>query len=35
MYAFWEDDIEQEELEYTGELKAKLDKGYSHYKKWW
>lgn len=32
MYALLEDDIEQEALEYTGELKAKLDNGYIYYK---
>lgn len=32
MYALFEDDIEQEILEYTDELKAKLDKSYEYYK---
>jgi hypothetical protein len=32
MYALFEDDIEQEGVEYTDELKATLDKGYAHYK---
>ena len=32
MYALFEDDIEQEKLEYTGELKAKLNNGCAYYK---
>lgn len=32
MYALLEDDIEQEKLEYIGEFKAKLNKGYAYYK---
>jgi hypothetical protein len=32
MYALFEDDIEQEMLEYTGALKEKLDAGQAYYK---
>jgi putative addiction module component (TIGR02574 family) len=32
MYALFEDDIEQEGLEYTDELKTELDKRYADYK---
>ena len=32
VYALLEDDIEQEELEYTDEFKAELDKRYAYYK---
>ncbi len=32
MYALFEDDIEQEEIEYSGEFKAELDKRYAYYK---
>ena len=32
VYALLEDDIEQEEMEYTGEFKAELDKRYAYYK---
>ena len=32
MYALLEDDIEQEEFEYSDELKAELDKRYAYYK---
>jgi hypothetical protein len=31
MYALFQDDIEQGEMEYTDELKAKLDATYTHY----
>ena len=32
VYALLEDDIEQEELEYTDEFKAELNKRYAYYK---
>ncbi len=32
MYALLENDIQQEELEYTDEFKAELDKRYAYYK---
>ena len=32
VYALLENDIEQEELEYTDEFKAELDKRYAYYK---
>ncbi len=32
VYALLEDDIEQEELQYTDEFKAELDKRYAYYK---
>lgn len=32
MYALLEDDIEQEEMEYSDDFKAELDKRYTHYK---
>lgn len=32
MYALLEDDIEQDELEYSPDLRQKLDKAYSDYK---
>jgi hypothetical protein len=32
MYPLFEDDIEQDILEYTGELKDKLDAGQAYYK---
>ncbi len=32
MYALFEDEIEQEEIEYTDEFKAELDRRYAYYK---
>jgi hypothetical protein len=33
MYLLLEDEIQQDELEYTKEFKAELDRRYQHYKK--
>ena len=32
IYALFEDEIEQEEMEYTGEFKEELDKRHAYYK---
>ena len=32
MYALFEDDIQREEMEYTDEFKAELDRRYEYYK---